>query len=146
MLLIQQHSALRQKTAMTRILIIDGPPDPADHHFIHAAADAYAEALSHFEDLRTAPAAIRTPKFHWRFGELLINLAGLATGPAVAAARSKAEQLANQRLGRPGLALLGRGWIVRQHRRGRRGDVSGVPTGGTARRPRTRTGRGSRPS
>lgn len=37
---------------MTRILIIDGHPDPADHHFIHAAADAYAEGAADRHEVR----------------------------------------------------------------------------------------------
>lgn len=31
---------------MTRILVIDGHPDPNRNHFVHACADAYAEAAS----------------------------------------------------------------------------------------------------
>jgi tetratricopeptide (TPR) repeat protein len=54
------------------------------------ALEAYAEALAHFEELGTSPAAIRTPKFHVRYSDLLVNLATLAKGPA---ARERGGQL-----------------------------------------------------
>ena len=37
---------------MTRILVIDGHPDPDRNHFVHACADAYAEAASAFHKVR----------------------------------------------------------------------------------------------
>lgn len=41
-----------------RILILQGHPDPADHHFGHALADAYAEgAAAHGHSLRTVDVA-----------------------------------------------------------------------------------------
>jgi len=47
-----------------------------------AALQGYTAALNHFTDLATAPAVTRMPMFHVRFGDLLINLAGLAKTPA----------------------------------------------------------------
>lgn len=46
------------------------------------AIQAYEDALNHFGDLGTTPGVTRMPMFHVRFGDLLINLAGLAKGPA----------------------------------------------------------------
>jgi tetratricopeptide (TPR) repeat protein len=46
------------------------------------AIQAYEEALNHFRELGTAQDLTRMPMFHVRFGDLLVNLAVLATGPA----------------------------------------------------------------
>jgi tetratricopeptide (TPR) repeat protein len=56
---------------------------------IERGLEAYAEALAHFRELGATAAVTRMPKFHMRFGDLLINLAGLASGPA-ASDRSRA--------------------------------------------------------
>ncbi|HSJ96258.1 MAG TPA: hypothetical protein VLC53_04250, partial [Myxococcota bacterium] len=49
---------------------------------VEQALQAYEAALDHFRDLGTDPAVTRMPMFHVRFGDLLVNLAVLATGPA----------------------------------------------------------------
>jgi putative NADPH-quinone reductase len=36
---------------MTRIVVIDGHPDPSRGHFVHALADAYAEAAARFHQV-----------------------------------------------------------------------------------------------
>ena len=42
----------RSNLQMTRVLIVDGHPDPARGHFIHAAADAYAEGADWLHEVR----------------------------------------------------------------------------------------------
>ncbi|OCC25426.1 dehydrogenase [Croceicoccus estronivorus] len=65
---------------MTRILIIDGHPDPDGGHFIHAAADAYAEgAATAYELKRIAVAKLNFPILRspeeWQKGEVPPDIA-----------------------------------------------------------------------
>jgi tetratricopeptide (TPR) repeat protein len=53
---------------------------------IEEAQQAYENALDLFAEMQTSPAALRMPRFHMRFGDLLINLAVLANEPAAGAA------------------------------------------------------------
>lgn len=61
---------------MTRILIIEGHPDPVTHHFCHALADAYVRGAIEGGHAvrRVQPAAIRFPLLRsqhaWEQGSL----------------------------------------------------------------------------
>lgn len=49
---------------------------------IAAATRAYEDALDLFAEIQGAPGVLRLPAFHTRFGDLLINLAALASEPS----------------------------------------------------------------
>jgi tetratricopeptide (TPR) repeat protein/energy-coupling factor transporter ATP-binding protein EcfA2 len=93
----EEAEALRHSRRAVELLTALARPAPslgierADAHNLRAtilleqdreaAMQAYAAALNQLSDLATAPAVTRIPMFHVRFGDLLVNLAGLARAP-----------------------------------------------------------------
>ncbi len=65
---------------MTRIVLIDGHPDPDRAHYVHALADAYAQGAEGTHELRRVTVAeldfplLRSPK-DWTDGDLPVSLA-----------------------------------------------------------------------
>jgi len=66
---------------MARITLIDGHPDPDRAHFVHALADAYAEAAGKFHEVDRIDVAtldfpiLRSPE-DWRTGKPVAVIAG----------------------------------------------------------------------
>lgn len=106
---------------MTRVLIIDGHPDPAPGHFIHAAASAYEEGAAGVHEVRridiarlefplvrtqdewmngTPPADIQAAQEALRWAEHVVLLYPLWLGDVPAVVKGFLEQVA-----RPGFAL-----------------------------------------